>query len=437
MEEESLQYHRESPPGKIKIACSKPLKDEKDLSLAYTPGVAAPCKEIQKNPEKVWEYTNRGNTIAIISDGSAVLGLGEIGPEAGLPVMEGKAVLFKKFANIDAYPICIRIEDDNEKLRNFMTAISCLEPSFGGINLEDIKGPFCFELQEKLDKKMGIPVFHDDQDGTAVIIVAGLINALEIVGKEKGKVKIVISGAGAAGIACARMMVDFGFSKERIFMCDSKGLITTTREDINEYKKEFAQVGEVISLAEAVKDSDVFVGVSAPGILTEEMIKTMAQDPIVFAAANPIPEVMPDVAKKAGARIIATGRSDFPNQVNNVLGFPGIFRGALDARASTINKEMKIAAIKALSEIAKEPINEEILTQLRVAYPQEFKDGFGSKESPLNENYLIPKPFDPRVVPRVARFVAEAAMKSGVAKVKIKDLSEYEKQVTKEIAFGE
>ncbi len=433
MGEESLKYHRESPPGKIEIACSKPLKNEKDLSLAYTPGVAEPCKEIQKDSEKVWEYTNRGNTIAIISDGTAVLGLGNIGPEAGLPVMEGKAVLFKKFADIDAYPLCVQFKDKEKKLKDFLSATKCLEPSFGGINLEDISAPFCYELLEALNKEMGIPVFHDDQDGTAVIIVAGILNALEIVKKKKEDVKIVISGAGAAGISCARLLVNFKFLKQQIFICDSKGLITKGRKDINKYKQEFAQSGEEMSLGGVIKNADIFIGVSVPRVLTEEMIKTMSADPIVFAAANPIPEIMPDIAKKAGARIVATGRSDFPNQVNNVLGFPGIFRGALDVRASVINTEMKISATKALAELAREPIKKETLDILKRAYPKEFNSRPDEEESPLSENYLIPKPFDPRVVPRVARFVAEAAIKSGVAKREIKDFDLYEKQVAERI----
>lgn len=450
IKKEALDYHRSFPAGKVGIKSTKALKNKEDLSLAYTPGVGAPCEEIAKNTEKVWEYTNRGNSVAVISDGTAVLGLGNIGPEAGLPVMEGKAVLFKKFADIDAYPICVKIGVSDErgiatsKIKDFISAISCLEPSFGGINLEDIAGPDCFEIQRELDKKMNIPVFHDDQDGTAVIIVAGLLNALELTGRNIEEIKVVISGAGAAGIACARLLTDFGLEKKQIHLCDSKGLITAERTDINEYKREFAQPtlpaestsSANPSLSDAVKNADVFIGVSAPGILTEEMVKTMNQNPIVFAAANPVPEIMPDIAKKAGAKIVATGRSDFPNQVNNVLGFPGIFRGALDTRSSSINKEMKMAAAKALSSLAKEPIDEETKEVLKDAYPEEFEKGVFDGENPLSKEYIIPKPFDPRVVPKVARLVAEAAAESGVAGVDIGNADLYEEKVHERIKAG-
>lgn len=414
LNQEALEYHSLEPAGKIKIASSKPLNNQKDLSLAYTPGVGQPCKEIAANPEDVWKYTNKGNTVAIISDGTAVLGLGNIGPEAGLPVMEGKAILFKKFADIDAYPLCIRTDDPK-------TAILALEPSLGGINLEDIKAPECFELQQSLDAQMKIPVFHDDQDGTAVIVVAGLINALELTNKKIEEAKVLICGAGAAGISCARLLTAFGLNKANLFMVDSKGLISTERSDTNEYKQNFAQPGPALSLADAIKDKDVFIGVSGPDLVTSEMIQSMAPDPIVFAASNPVPEIMPDKALAAGAKIVATGRSDFPNQVNNVLGFPGIFRGTLDTRSSTINNEMKTAAALALASLVKEQPQDFILEILKNAYPEtsfEFSD-----------TYIIPKPFDLRVVPRVARCVAEAAMKSGVAQVQILDLDKYEKEV--------
>lgn len=419
LNQESLNYHSSAPAGKIKIASSKPLDTQHDLSLAYTPGVGKPCKEIEANPEDIWKYTNRGNTVAIISDGTAVLGLGNIGPEAGLPVMEGKAILFKKFADVDAYPLCIRTTDP-------MIAIEALEPCLGGINLEDIKAPECFELQEKLDAKMKIPVFHDDQDGTAVIIVAGLLNALELTGRKMETAKILINGAGAAGISCARLLNSFGVSKPQIFMVDTRGLITKERTDLNQYKEEFAQDGASMPLEEAIKGIDVFIGVSAPDVLKAEMVKSMAKDPIIFAASNPVPEIMPDIAAEAGAKIVATGRSDFPNQVNNVLGFPGIFRGTLDTRSSTINSEMKIAAAKALASLAKEEPKDFVLEILQKAYRGEsFK---------LSENYIIPKPFDLRIVPRVARQVAEAAMQSGVAQVKIKDLDAYESEVFERIS---
>lgn len=434
LNQESLQYHRSFPPGKIRIASSKDLKTQKDLSLAYTPGVGAPCNEIAANPEKVWEYTNKGNTVAIITDGTAVLGLGDIGPEAGLPVMEGKAILFKKFADIDAYPLCMNFSDPATKTADFITAVSALEPGLGGVNLEDVAAPLCFELQQKLDAKMNIPVFHDDQDGTAVIIAAGLLNALQVTGRNLTDIKLIINGAGAAGISCARLFVNFGIQKSQIFLCDSRGLISTDRTDLNEYKKEFAQTGDTMPLAEVVKNADVFIGVSAPGVLTPEMVKTMKPDPIIFAAANPIPEIMPDLAKEAGAKIVATGRSDFPNQVNNVLGFPGIFRGTLDTRSSTINGEMKIAAAKALASLAQEPVTGPTLEILKAAYKEEAANGLFNGENPLSENYIIPKPFDLRVVPRVARFVAEAAMKSGVARIHIENLNSYEESVFERVA---
>ncbi len=423
--EESLKYHSSFPPGKIKIDSSKSCKDQSDLTLAYTPGVAAPCLEIAKNPEDVWKYTNRGNTVAIVTDGTAVLGLGDIGPEAGLPVMEGKAVLFKKFADIDAYPLCYKFEDKN--LENFSSAIRSLEPCMGGINLEDIAAPFCFELQEKLDAEMGIPVFHDDQDGTAIILVGGLMNALKVVKKQIENVKIVLNGAGAAGIAVARLLVEFGAKKSQLFICDSKGLITTSRSDINQQKLEFAQHGESVQLVEVISGADVFIGVSVANCVTAEMVSSMNSDAIVFAVSNPTPEIMPELAYSAGAIIVATGRSDYPNQVNNSLGFPGIFRGALDTRAKTVNKEMKIAASKALSSLLDEPIEGVAKEILERAYPSE-KDLFSSS-NPLSEKYIIPKQFDLRVVPRVARMVAASAMETGVAQVEITDLDAYEHQV--------
>lgn len=426
MEQEALKYHKSFPPGKIKIAATKPLKTQKDMSLAYTPWVSKPCLKIKENPEDVWEYTNRGNTVAIISDGTAVLGLGNIGPEAGLPVMEGKAVLFKKFADIDAYPLCLKF-DKKDYLEDFLTAVKSLEPNLGGVNLEDIAAPLCFELQPRLDNVMKIPVFHDDQDGTAVIMLAGLINALKVVGKKLENIKLLINGAGAAGISIARLLNHYGLKKEQILICDSKGLITKSRSDINKYKQEFARNCEAVSLSAAIHGCDVFIGVSAPGVLTPEMVKSMAKDPIIFAAANPVPEIMPDVAKKAGARIVATGRTDFPNQVNNVLGFPGLFRAALDTRSSTINNDMKIAAAKALADLTCEPITDEIKQIIENAYPEDAENGTFAGENPLKESYIIPKIFDLRVVPRVAKAVAKAAMKSKVARISIKN--SYEKSI--------
>lgn len=413
---ESLEYHQSLPKGKIAIASVKPCETQHDLSLAYTPGVAAPCREIAASGEAVWEYTGRGNRVAIVTDGTAVLGLGKIGPEAGLPVMEGKAVLFKKFADIDAIPLCMKFDGENY-LEDFICAVKALEPSFGGINIEDVAAPACFELARRLKAEMGIPVFHDDQDGTAVILAAGLINALKVVGKPIENVKIVFNGAGAAGIACATLIARLGAAKENIFMCDSKGLIIMAREDLNEQKRHFACDLPAQGLAEIISGADVFIGVSVAGALSQEMVRSMAKDAIVFAVANPTPEIMPDEALTAGVRIVATGRSDFPNQLNNSLGFPGIFRGALDARASDINQEMQLAAAQALATLVEEPIPSEVQKILEKAYPEEAAAGVFAKENPLFEGYIIPKQFDPRVVPRVSEAVAKAAKTSGVARV--------------------
>ncbi len=403
--EDSLEYHAKSPKGKISLKISKPVKDKSDLALAYTPGVGGVAKAISENPEKVWEYTNRGNSVAVVSDGTAVLGLGNIGPEAGLPVMEGKAVLFKKFADIDAFAICAKIEKDENYVENFVEFLKALVPSFGAINLEDVAAPGCFEIMERAAASLQCAIVHDDQDGTGVILLAALNNALKICGKKKAEVKIVFSGAGAAGIACARMFAADGIQKKNIFMCDSKGLIVNEREDLNEQKKEFAQNGKSMNLAEAMKGADVFVGVSRAGIVNAEMVRGMAKDPIIFAMANPIPEIMPDEAMAAGAKIVATGRSDFPNQVNNALGFPGIFRGVLDTRASSVNLEMRLAASRAIAGLA----------------------NVGAGE-------IIPSIFDARVVPKIARAVAEAAMETGVAKVKIEDLERYEGEIAQRVA---
>lgn len=416
--QQALDYHSATPAGKLRIQSSKSVATQEELSLTYTPGVGKPCEEIAKNPENVYKYTGKANNVAVITDGSAVLGLGDIGPQASLPVMEGKAVLFKKFANIDAFPICIEQQDSVEA---YIQAISPLSPTFGGINLEDIKAPLCFELQEKLDALMPIPVFHDDQYGTAVILTAGIKNALKITNKDFSNIKICMNGAGAAGIATAKMLLTFGVPKENIFLCDSRGLITKNRENVNPYKAQFAQDGDTMPLQEAIKNKDVFIGISVANLVTAEMVKSMNTDATILAVANPVPEIMPDIALAAGARVVGTGRSDFPNQVNNSLGFPGIFRGTLDTRATTVNDEMKRAASEALASLTHEAPTGEILQILQNAYPGE--------EFTFSESYIIPKQFDLRVVPRVARRVAEAAMSSGVAQIQIPDLDEYENKI--------
>ena len=385
---ESLRLHKEWG-GKIEVTCTVPCKTKDDLSLAYTPGVAQPCLEIQKDIDKSYELTRRHNLCAVITDGSAVLGLGDIGPEAGMPVMEGKCALFKAFADVDAFPICVKTKDVDE----FVNAVYLISGSFGGINLEDIAAPRCFEIERKLKEKCDIPIFHDDQHGTAVITLAGLTNALKVVGKKKEDVKIVTSGAGAAAIAIVKLLLSSGF--RNVTMCDRKGAIYAGRGDLNWIKEEMAQVTNLEhkagSLAEQLVGADVFIGVSAPSMVTREMVATMNKDAIIFACANPTPEIFPDEAKAGGAKVVSTGRSDYPNQINNVLAFPGIFRGTFDVRASDINEEMKIAAANALA-------------------------GLISDEE-LNEDYIIPAAFDPRVGPAVAAAVAEAARKSGVARI--------------------
>jgi len=386
---ESLRLHREWK-GKIEVVASVPVKTKEDLSLAYTPGVAQPCLEIQKNVEESYELTRRHNLCAVITDGSAVLGLGDIGPEAGMPVMEGKCVLFKTFGGVDAFPLCVKTKDVDE----FVNTVYLISGSFGGINLEDISAPRCFEIERKLKEKCDIPIFHDDQHGTAVITLAGLTNALKVVGKKKENVRIVTSGAGAAAISIVRLLLSAGFRD--ITMCDRTGAIYKGREKgMNWIKEEMAEITNLDrrpgSLADTLAGADVFIGVSAPGLVTTEMVKTMNRDAVIFACANPTPEIFPDEAKAGGARVISTGRSDFPNQINNVLAFPGIFRGAFDVRARDINEEMKMAAAMALA-------------------------GLISSEE-LSEDCIIPKPFDQRVGPAVAKAVAEAARKSGAARI--------------------
>ncbi len=386
---ESLRLHEEWK-GKIEVISRVPVASKEDLSLAYTPGVAQPCLEIQKDVEKSYDLTRRHNMCLVVTDGSAVLGLGDIGPEAGMPVMEGKCVLFKAFGDVDAFPLCIKTQDVDK----IVETIALISGSFGGVNLEDIAAPRCFEIEKKLKEKCDIPIFHDDQHGTAIITLAGLMNALKVVKKKKEDVKVVVNGAGAAAISITRLLLTAGF--KNITLCDRKGMIYEgRREGMNLVKEEISKVtnreNRQGSLAEALKGADVFIGVSAPGVVTTEMVTTMNEDAVIFACANPVPEIFPEDAKAGGARVVSTGRSDFPNQINNVLAFPGVFRGAFDVRASDINDEMKLAAARALA-------------------------GLISDEE-LNEEYIIPKAFDPRVGHTVARAVAEAAVKTGVARI--------------------
>ncbi|MHC4871581.1 MAG: malic enzyme-like NAD(P)-binding protein [Planctomycetota bacterium] len=434
---EALDYHSSPIPGKLGVIATKPCETQQDLSMAYTPGVADPCLEIKDNPEKSWEYTARGNTVSVVSDGTAVLGLGNIGPAAGMPVMEGKCVLFKHFADIDAIPLCLDyVFEENGKTdaKKLIETVERLEPTFGGINLEDIGAPACFEIEQTLKKTMSIPVFHDDQHGTAIISLAGIINALKIVDKKIEDCRFVVNGAGAAGIACSEFYISAGAKRENFLMCDSKGVIYKGRdENMPESKALFAAETDARSLADALQGADIFIGLSIGNIVSKEMVEAMADNAVIFAMANPTPEIYPADAIEAGAAVVGTGRTDFPNQVNNVLGFPGIFRGALDTHASDINEEMKIAASRALAEIAVEKIPADIHAVLSKAYPEDAVNGMFDAEMPMSAEYVIPKPFDPRVVPHVARYVAEAAMKSGVANVKIDDLDAYETAVFKRI----
>jgi len=409
LEKEALEYHALPKPGKVAVIPTKPCTTAKELSLAYTPGVSHPCLKIKDQPEDAYRYTSKGNLVGVISNGTAVLGLGNIGALAGKPVMEGKGVLFKRFADVDVFDIEIKESDPNKLIE----IIASLEPTFGGINLEDIKAPECFYIEEELIKRLNIPVFHDDQHGTAIIVAAGLSNALEITKKKIDRVKIIFSGAGAAAIACANLLLDLGAKKENIFMFDSQGLLTKKRlPELNKYKTKFIQNQEK-TLSEAFINADVFIGVSQGNLLNEPMIKSMAKDPIIFALANPTPEINYDLAKKIRPEaIVATGRSDFPNQINNVLGFPFIFRGALDVRASKINPQMKLAAVKALAELAHQSVPEEVVK----AYGQKFSFG---------PEYIIPKPFDPRVLYTVTPVIAQAAMDSKVAIQPIADMNKY------------
>ena len=433
----ALAYHAAAPCGKVAVKLTKPCATAEDLALAYTPGVAKPCLAIKEDTAKVYEYTGRANTVAVVSDGTAVLGLGNIGPEAGMPVMEGKAVLFKRFADIDAMAICLgKVFDEKGRTdpKKLIAAVETLEPSFGGINLEDIGAPACFEVETTLKERMGIPVFHDDQHGTAIISFAAIKNALQVLGKKLDECKFAVSGAGAAGISCCEFYIAAGAKRENFLMCDSKGVLHKGRTDLNEQKMRFAADTDARTLAEAVKGADIFLGFSAPGCLTGDMVRTMAKDPIIFAMANPTPEIFPDEAIAAGAAVVGTGRSDFPNQINNVLGFPGIFRGALDVRASDINQEMKLAASEALAEIAREPVPAELRASLAAAYPADAAAGMFDGPGGVRRDCVIPKPFDTRVVPRVARRVAEAAIKTGVARIMIEDFDAYEQSVTARLA---
>ncbi|MDP7035779.1 MAG: NADP-dependent malic enzyme [Planctomycetota bacterium] len=413
-DEDILEYHSEPRPGKLEVQASKPCLTQLDLSIAYSPGVALPCRKIEEDPTLAYKYTGKGNLVAVVSNGTAVLGLGDIGALAGKPVMEGKGVLFKRFAGIDVFDIELNTKDADELIRT----CQILEPTFGGINLEDIKAPECFHIEETLKKTMDIPVFHDDQHGTAIIAGAGLINALEIVDKSIEEIRIVVCGAGAAGIACADFFVSLGADSKKILMTDSKGVIHPGRtEGMNPYKARYAQETSCRSLADAMQGADVFCGVSVAGMVTEEMLLSMAKDPIVFAMANPDPEIPYDVALRVREDVImATGRSDFPNQVNNVLGFPFLFRGALDVGATAINEEMKRAAALALAKLAKEPV------------PESVQKAYGNQKIRFGREYLIPKPFDPRVLLWEAPAVARAAMESGVARTQI-DLDKYVEQL--------
>ncbi|MCK0160735.1 NADP-dependent malic enzyme [Allomuricauda sp. F6463D] len=411
---EALLYHAKPQPGKIKIVPTKPYSTQRDLALAYSPGVAEPCLAIEKNKDDVYKYTAKGNIVAIISNGTAVLGLGNIGPEASKPVMEGKSLLFKIFSDIDG----IDIELDATDVDKFVETVKAIAPTFGGINLEDIKAPEAFEIERRLKEELDIPVMHDDQHGTAIISAAALLNALEIANKKIEEVKIVVSGAGAAAVSCTRLYKAFGARSENIVMLDSKGVIRSDRENLTSQKKEFASDRKIDTLEEAMKDSDVFIGLSIANVVTPEMLTSMAESPIVFAMANPDPEIEYDLACKTRKDIImATGRSDHPNQVNNVLGFPFIFRGALDVRATKINEEMKMAAVRALAELTREPVPE----QVNIAYDA-TRLTFGGK-------YIIPKPFDPRLITKIPPAVAKAAMESGVARLPIQDWDRYEEEL--------
>lgn len=408
--QEALKYHAEGRPGKLEVIPTKPSKTQWDLSMAYTPGVAQPCLEIEKNPLDVYKYTGKGNLIAVISNGTAVLGLGDIGAMAGKPVMEGKGLLFKAFADVDVFDIELNVTDPEK----FVEIVKAMEPTFGGINLEDIKAPECFYIEERLKQEMNIPVMHDDQHGTAIITSAALLNAAEVLGKELGKMKIVVNGAGAAAFSCSKLYIALGINPKNIIMLDSKGVLNESRTRLNKYKQQFVSTTKANTLEEAIDGADMFLGLSVAGALKPEYLKKMAPNPIIFALANPAPEISPEDALATRDDILlATGRSDYPNQVNNVLGFPFIFRGALDVRATDINEEMKLAAAKALAALAKEPVPKEVLNAYNIDHLEFGKD------------YIIPKPFDPRLNEFESYAVAKAAVDSGVARVPIEDWDAY------------
>jgi malate dehydrogenase (oxaloacetate-decarboxylating)(NADP+) len=413
----ALDYHEQPQPGKFCIMPTKAMGTQKDLSLAYSPGVAEPCLEIHKNPELAYKYTNKGNMVACISNGTAVLGLGNIGALASKPVMEGKSVLFKKFADVNCIDLCVDAQDPDE----FINCVKLLAPSFGGINLEDIKGPDCFYVEETLKAMMPIPVFHDDQHGTAIVCLAGLINAMEISGKKVDDIKIVCNGAGAAGIACVKLLISYGANPDNVFVCDTKGVIYPGRaEGMNAFKETLANktISQDTTLAEITKGCDVLIGVSSAGVFTEEICMNLNKDPVIFAMANPEPEVRPELAKKWRPDcIIATGRSDYPNQINNVMCFPFLFRATLDTRSKQINEEMKMAAALALAGIAKEPV------------PEEVKRAITGREFVFGREYVIPTPFDPRLITVLPCAVAKAAMESGTASHHISDFDAYKKEL--------
>lgn len=414
--EAALHYHEMGKPGKIEVVPTKPHSTQTDLSLAYSPGVAEPCLEIQKNPQDAYRYTNKGNLVAVISNGTAVLGLGDIGALSGKPVMEGKSLLFKIYGGVDAFDI----EVDEKDPEKFITAVKAISPTFGGINLEDIKAPECFEIEKRLKEELDIPVMHDDQHGTAIISAAGLINALEVAGKRIEDIRMVVNGAGAAAISCTRLYCAFGVRRENVIMLDSKGVITTDRDNLNEQKREFATSRtDVHTLAEALQGVDVFVGLSKGNVLTKDMVRSMADKPIIFALANPVPEISYEDALEARPDVLmSTGRTDYPNQINNVIGFPYIFRGALDTAAKAINEDMKMAAARAIAELARREV------------PEAVKQTYEVSNLSFGPEYFIPKPVDPRLITEVSMAVAKAAMESGVARRPIKDWDAYRKHLS-------
>ena len=420
LKEDALKYHECGRPGKIEVIPTKPHHTQYDLSLAYSPGVAEPCLQIQKDQVNAYKYTAKGNLVAVISNGTAVLGLGDIGSLAGKPVMEGKGLLFKIFADIDVFDI----EIDEKDPAKFIEVVKAIAPTFGGINLEDIKAPECFEIEEKLKKALDIPVFHDDQHGTAIISAAGLLNALELNGKKIETIKVVVNGAGASAVSCTKLYISLGVKKENVVMLDSKGVLNKKRTNLNDIKKQFVTSRDIENLEQALINADVFLGLSVGNVVSKKMIRSMAKDPIVFAMANPTPEISyPDAVQARRDIIMATGRSDYPNQVNNVLGFPFIFRGALDVRAHSINEEMKIAAVKAIASLAKEYV------------PELVTKAYNQQNIVFGKEYIIPKPLDPRLIATVAPAIAKAAMETGVARKPITDWDEYKNQLNNRLGL--